>query len=92
MEPICGYRICGKKSQNAVVTDKRMTPAWFVTLIWSLGNSAAANLPQQSVARVEPVAPKAFSVGAANLVPTSLCGVTLIVPMTATGLTCVMRN
>jgi len=26
-----------KKSQNAVVTDKRMTPAWFVTSIWSLG-------------------------------------------------------
>ena len=68
-----------------------MTPAWFVTSIWSLGISAAANLPQQSVARVGPVAPKAFSVGAAYLVPTSQCGVTFIVPMTATGLTCVMR-
>ena len=68
-----------------------MTPAWFVTSIWSLGNSAAANLPQQSVARVGPVAPKAFSVGAAYLVPTSQCGVTFIVPMTARGPTCVMR-
>jgi len=41
MVPICGCRICERKSHNAGAKAKCMTPAWFVMLIWSLSGSAA---------------------------------------------------